>query len=111
MSAWLSDVGGARTKLAVACARCQAGLLRRSLGRPLPSPLPPTRAESLINVDGWNDVVASARSIMYSMPDPATIFDVYWFSNDVQKIGTATGEEVARSNAFARKVTNTVPKA
>ena len=40
-------------------------------------------AESLINVDGWNDVVASARSIMYAMPDPAAVFDVYWFSNDV----------------------------
>ena len=29
----------------------------------------------------------------------------------VEKIGTATGAEVAASNAFARKVTNTVPNA
>jgi hypothetical protein len=44
-------------------------------------------SKSLINVDGWNDVVAAARSIMYSIPDPASIFDVFYFSNEVERIG------------------------
>ena len=44
-------------------------------------------SKSLINVDAWNDVVASARSIMYSIADPAAVFDVFWFSNEVERIG------------------------
>lgn len=36
-------------------------------------------------VDAWNDVVASARSIMYSIADPAAVFDVFWFSNEVRR--------------------------
>lgn len=38
-------------------------------------------------VDAWNDVVASARSIMYSIADPAAVFDVFWFSNEVRRGG------------------------
>lgn len=37
--------------------------------------------------DAWNDVVASTRSIMYSIADPAAVFDVFWFSNEVERIG------------------------
>ncbi|EFN58081.1 hypothetical protein CHLNCDRAFT_142385 [Chlorella variabilis] len=68
-------------------------------------------SKSLTNVDGWNDVVASARSIMYSLNDPAAVFDVFWFSNDVEKIGHATGAEVAANNSFVSMVVNTTPDA
>ncbi len=49
---------------------------------------PPLCVESLFNVDAWNDVVAAARSIMYSINSPDSIFDVFWFSNEVERIGT-----------------------
>ena len=73
-------------------------------------PGPPTAAESLINVDAWNDVVAATRSIMYSIADPAAMFDVFWFSNDVERIGwQATGAEVAKSNKFIKGALPTLP--
>ena len=49
-----------------------------------PHPTPPCPPSPQ---DAWNDVVASARSIMYSIADPAAVFDVFWFSNDVERIG------------------------
>lgn len=39
-------------------------------------------------MDAWNDVVAAARSIMYSITSPDSVFDVFWFSNSVERIGT-----------------------
>jgi hypothetical protein len=55
--------------------------------------------------DAWNDVVASARSIMYSIADPAAVFDVFWFSNDVERIGeqvrSAAAAWVARRHGTA----------
>ncbi|KAL4445441.1 hypothetical protein ABPG77_011266 [Micractinium sp. CCAP 211/92] len=69
-------------------------------------------SKSLFNVDAWNDVVAAARSIMYSINSPDSIFDVFWFSNEVERIGTTvTGAEVASNNEFIRTLVNTLPNA
>lgn len=69
-------------------------------------------SKSLFNVDAWNDVVAAARSIMYSITSPDSVFDVFWFSNSVERIGTTvTGAEVASDNSFIRELVNTLPDA
>lgn len=71
--------------IAKAAVQPTEGLLLLPRSSPCPA-LP--RSESLFNVDAWNDVVAAARSIMYSITSQDSIFDVFWFSNEVERIGT-----------------------